>query len=218
MAPITGFALQGQLQILPATAQLSTAQQRNTQLAGSRGSLQCKQFLSCRSTRQQAHLKLQRRESTTVQAVAAADQQIAKSTSTKDTWYAVVSNAEFMFNDVQNESFAEQLRERRRYFGEQNREPDFYLVPNPAWLDDKFPDKAKQVRRPSAALVSTDKVWITFMKLRLDRVLKLELGELSLEEVTKSTGPLPEFKKPDKWTAPYPPYKPGWWEVFMAGQ
>lgn len=31
-------------------------------------------------------------------------------------WYALVANAEFWFNDVQNESLAEQLRERVRFF------------------------------------------------------------------------------------------------------
>lgn len=56
---------------------------------------------------------------------------------------------------------AEQLRERVRYFNEQNQERDFHFVPNPAWLDARFPDKAKQVKRPFAALVSTDKTWIT---------------------------------------------------------
>lgn len=56
------------------------------------------------------------------------------------------------------------------------------------------------------------------MKLRLDRVLRLELGNRTLEEVTKSKGALPEYNPLDRdvpWTAPYPPYRPGWWEVFM---
>ena len=76
-------------------------------------------------------------------------------------WYAVIANADFMLHDVQNESFAEQLRERRRLFQEQNREIDFFLVPEPAWLDEKFPAEAKRVRRPSLPLVSPDKIWIT---------------------------------------------------------
>ena len=71
-----------------------------------------------------------------------------------------MANAEFYCNDPQNESLAEQLRERVRYYKEQNREMDFYLVPNPAWLDAKFPAQGKQVKRPCMALVSTDKQWI----------------------------------------------------------
>lgn len=34
-------------------------------------------------------------------------------------WYALVCNAEFLLNDIQNEAVAEQLREKRRFFGEQ---------------------------------------------------------------------------------------------------
>ena len=57
----------------------------------------------------------------------------------------------------------------------------------------------------------------SFMKLRLDRVLRLELGEQQLQDVLSSGGPVPKFEPLDKgkWTAPYPPYRPGWWEVFM---
>ena len=56
------------------------------------------------------------------------------------------------------------------------------------------------------------------MKLRLDRVLKLELGELPPEDVLVSGGPVPDFPPLDmsKWTAPYSPYKPGWWNMFMV--
>ena len=57
-----------------------------------------------------------------------------------------------------------------------------------------------------------------FMKLRLDRVLKLELGEATPEEALKSLAPVPDFKPLNQtvqnWTAPYPPYKPGWWQQF----
>lgn len=52
------------------------------------------------------------------------------------------------------------------------------------------------------------------MKLRLDRVLKLDLGNMSIDEATKSTAKVPEFKD-QEWIAPYSPYSKGWWEVFM---
>ncbi|KAK9813708.1 hypothetical protein WJX73_004235 [Symbiochloris irregularis] len=136
----------------------------------------------------------------------------------KATWYAVIANSDFMLHDVQNESFAEQLRERRRMFGETSKDINFFLVPEPAWLDSKFPNEGKRVGRPSLAVVSPDKQWITFMKLRLDRVLRLELGEMTREEVTKSVGKVPEYGPLDKskWTAPYSPYRPGWWEMFIV--
>ena len=76
-------------------------------------------------------------------------------------WYALVANAKFMLHDVQNEAFAEQLRERVRLFGEKDRKLDFFLVSEPKWLEEKFPQEAKQVGRPCVALVSTDKIWIT---------------------------------------------------------
>ena len=58
----------------------------------------------------------------------------------------------------------------------------------------------------------------SFMKLRLDRVLRLDLGEMTREEVTKSVGKVPEYGALDKskWTAPYSPYRPGWWEMFIV--
>lgn len=127
-------------------------------------------------------------------------------------WYACVACADFYFNDVQNEALAEQLRELRRYYEEQNREIDFFFVCEPEWLN-KFPE-AKAVRKPAVALVSTDKTWITFMKLRLDRVLKLDVGPMTIDEATKSTAEVPEFKS-ETWRAPYTPYSKGWWEVFM---
>ena len=37
----------------------------------------------------------------------------------EETWHALVANAEFFFNDAQNEALAEQLREKRRFYREQ---------------------------------------------------------------------------------------------------
>jgi hypothetical protein len=130
-------------------------------------------------------------------------------------WSAVVSNADFLFNDVQNESFAEQLRERVRFFNDRGWTRDFWIVPDPVWLDEKFPGEAKRVRRPCVALVSTNSSWITFMKLRLDRVLQLHLGNMSKEDALKSKGQIPEFRPPTSGYAPYNRYSNGWWEPFL---
>lgn len=126
-----------------------------------------------------------------------------------------MANAEFMLHDVQNEAMAEQLRERIRLFSEKSREVDFWLVPEPVWLDKRFPEKAKAVKRPCVALVSTDKTWMTFMKLRLDRVLVCDLGPVSKEEALAVGGKVPEFGEYSKWTAPYVPYAKGWWKPFL---
>uniref|UniRef100_A0A1D2A6H1 Ycf54-like protein n=2 Tax=Auxenochlorella protothecoides TaxID=3075 RepID=A0A1D2A6H1_AUXPR len=130
-------------------------------------------------------------------------------------WYALVASAEFFFRGAQNEALPEQLRELKRYYDEKGRGQDFYIVSQPHWLDAKFPNEAKKVRRPAAALISTDKAWITFMKLRLDRVLQIHLGQMHADEACASDGPVPEFKiKDSEWTAPYTPYAPGWWHAF----
>lgn len=59
------------------------------------------------------------------------------------------------------------------------------------------------------------------MKLRLDRVLFVEV-EGTKEEVTKCGSAVPDFEKLDAngktWNAPYTPYAPGWWDVFMPGK
>ena len=96
-------------------------------------------------------------------------------------WYAVVANADFMLHDVQNESFAEQLREKRRLYSEQGKEIDFFLVPEPAWLDESKVQGASRVRRPSLAIVSQDKQWITCAVLdQADmHVLDLQAAECS---------------------------------------
>lgn len=153
--------------------------------------------------------------SSPIVSVAAQEAPASQATATK--WIGLVANAEFFCNDVQNEPLAEQLRERVRYFKEIDRPIDFYLVPNPTWLDAKFPQQAKQVKRPCMALVSTDEQWMTFMKLRLDRVLKVDLSALSKDEVMAAGEELPDFKKPEKWTAPYSMYTPGWWKLFYPG-
>eukprot|EP00803_Ostreobium_quekettii_P001055 evm.model.scf_1694.1 EVM.evm.TU.scf_1694.1 scf_1694:391-1829(+) len=123
-----------------------------------------------------------------------------------------------MLHDVQNEALAEQLRERRRFFGEKGREVDFWLVPEPAWLDRKFEERAKAVGRPCVALVSTDQTWMTFMKLRLDRVMQCDLGAISKEEALEAAGEVPKFGEYTKWTGPYAPYADGWWEAFLPEQ
>ena len=54
-----------------------------------------------------------------------------------------------------------------------------------------------------------------FMKLRLDRVLKLQLTG-TRSEVLRSGAPVPKFTpKTPKYSSPYPSYAAGWWEAFF---
>jgi hypothetical protein len=75
-------------------------------------------------------------------------------------WYACVANAKFMLNDVQNESFAEQLREKTRYYREKDKPLDFFLVCDPEWLEKQHPSEAKKVQRPCIALVGAEESWL----------------------------------------------------------
>ncbi|KAK9153382.1 hypothetical protein Sjap_000862 [Stephania japonica] len=127
-------------------------------------------------------------------------------------YYFVVANAKFMLDE--EEHFKELLFERLRLYGERNKEQDFWLVIEPKFLD-KFPDITKRLKRPAVALVSTNGPWITFMKLRLDRVLAESYESNSLEEALASNPTNLEFEKPENWVAPYPKYEYGWWESFL---
>ncbi|KAG8063500.1 hypothetical protein GUJ93_ZPchr0003g17068 [Zizania palustris] len=127
-------------------------------------------------------------------------------------YYFLVANAKFMLDD--EEHFQEQLAEKLRLYGERDKERDFWLVVEPKFLD-RFPNITKRLKRPAAALVSTDGNWITFMKLRLDRVLAGQFEAETPEEALASNPVKLKFDKPEKWTAPYPKYEYGWWEPFL---
>ncbi|CAN0870393.1 Uncharacterized protein ycf54, partial [Linum grandiflorum] len=127
-------------------------------------------------------------------------------------YYFLVANAKFMLDE--EEHFQEQLFERLRYYGERDLKQDFWLVIEPTFLNN-FPDITKRLNRPAVALVSTNGPWITFMKLRLDRVLADSYEADTLEEALASKPTTVEFGKPDKWSAPYPKYESGWWETFL---
>lgn len=81
-----------------------------------------------------------------------------KQESERKKYYFVVANAKFMLDE--EEHFQEQLFERLRYFGERDKEQDFWLVIEPKFLD-KFPNITKRLKRPAVALVSTNGPWIT---------------------------------------------------------
>ncbi|KAG5598386.1 hypothetical protein H5410_029756, partial [Solanum commersonii] len=127
-------------------------------------------------------------------------------------YHFLVANAKFMLDE--EEHFQEQMFERRRLYEERSMEPDFWLVVEPKFLD-KFPNITKRLKRPAVALVSTNGPWITFMKLRLDRVLQESYEADSVEEALACTPVSIEFEKPEKWTAPYPKYESGWWDSFL---
>ena len=69
------------------------------------------------------------------------------------------------------EPLNEILKERERNYKENNKEIDFWLLKNPSFLQtSQFNDLLTKIPSPPAAVLSTDKKFITFLKLRLEFV------------------------------------------------
>ena len=86
------------------------------------------------------------------------------------TYYFVAASERFL---TEEEPLDEVLKERRRHYSEKSKEIDFWLVRQPQFLN---APALKMIRdrlpQPSAAVVSKDHNFITFMKLRLEFVLE----------------------------------------------
>jgi hypothetical protein len=86
------------------------------------------------------------------------------------TYHFIAASEAFL---TQEEPLEEVLRERARHYEETGRPIDFWLVTRPAFLEaPELSTVAAAVPRPAAAVVSTDETFITFMKLRLEFVLR----------------------------------------------
>jgi hypothetical protein len=85
------------------------------------------------------------------------------------TYYYLAASQKFLLED---EPLDEVLRERRRHYQEQEKEIDFWLVKQPAFLDSEgFSEIKSRCPQPAAAVISTDKTVITWLKLRLEYVI-----------------------------------------------
>jgi hypothetical protein len=84
------------------------------------------------------------------------------------TYYYVAASQRFL---LEEEPLDEVLAERQRHYRSQEKEIDFWLIKQPAFLaaPELAAVKAK-CPQPSAAVVSTDKTFITWLKLRLEYV------------------------------------------------
>jgi Protein of unknown function (DUF2488) len=86
------------------------------------------------------------------------------------TYHFIAASEAFL---TVEEPLEEVLRERTRHYEEAGRAIDFWLVRRPAFLESgALAAVAQAVPRPAAAVVSTDETFITFMKLRLEFVLR----------------------------------------------
>ena len=69
------------------------------------------------------------------------------------------------------EPIEEILKERMRNYRENKKEIDFWLLKNPSFIQStQFFDLKSKIPSPPAAVLSTDKKFITFLKLRLEFV------------------------------------------------
>ncbi|MBD2439085.1 MgPME-cyclase complex family protein [Nostoc sp. FACHB-110] len=85
------------------------------------------------------------------------------------TYYYVLASQRFL---VQEEPLEEVLKERTRYYHEHEKQIDFWLVQQPAFLE--APEMAEvkaKCPKPAAAIISTNPQFITWLKLRLEYVI-----------------------------------------------
>ncbi len=102
------------------------------------------------------------------------------------TYYYLLASQKFLTVD---EPLAEVIKERTRYYQEQEKEIDFWLVINPAFVNAPAMQSIKaQCPQPSAAVVSTNKQFISWLKLRLEFVLTGEFTAASVEEAISTDG------------------------------
>lgn len=94
-------------------------------------------------------------------------------------YYYVLASQRFL---LEEEPMEEVLRERIRHYHEQEKEIDFWVVKQPAFLE--APQMA-QVRakcpQPAVAIISTNPQFITWLKLRLEYVITGEFQAPSSE-------------------------------------
>jgi len=84
------------------------------------------------------------------------------------TYYFVAASEKFL---TVEEPIEEILKERMRNYKENYKKIDFWLLKNPSFLQTtQFVDLKAKIPSPQAAILSTDKKFITFLKLRLEFV------------------------------------------------
>ena len=84
------------------------------------------------------------------------------------TYFFVAASEKFL---TVEEPIEEILKERIRNYKENNKEIDFWLLINPSFLQtNQFVDLKAKIPHPPAAVLSKDKKFITFLKLRLEFV------------------------------------------------
>jgi hypothetical protein len=91
------------------------------------------------------------------------------------TYYYLVASEKFLTSDSEN--LHEILDEKVRFYSEKNKEIDFWFIKQPAFLEaPEFKEIKAKCPQPAAAVISLDRQWITFLKLRLEYVITGEFN------------------------------------------
>jgi hypothetical protein len=84
------------------------------------------------------------------------------------TYYYVLASQKFL---LEEEPLEEVLRERTCDYQHKNKEIDFWLIKQPAFLESpEFAEIKANCPQPSVAIISTNSQFITWLKLRLEYV------------------------------------------------
>ena len=88
------------------------------------------------------------------------------------TYYYVAASQKFL---LEEEPFEEVIEERIRNYQEQNKEIDFWFIKQPAFLEaPEMADIKAKIPQPAAAVITTERQLATWLKLRLEYVVKGE--------------------------------------------
>lgn len=89
-------------------------------------------------------------------------------------YYFVIASQEFL---ITKEPLEEVLRERIQYYCKSKKRIDFWLLPKPKFLqNESFKSLKNKFPQNCLAIVSTNKIFVTWLKLRLNNVF---IGEFS---------------------------------------
>jgi hypothetical protein len=103
-------------------------------------------------------------------------------------YHFVLGTKKFLF---EQEPLEEILRERVQNYNKKKKPLNFWILPNPLFLNDpEFKSIKSKNLENSIAIISTDKTFITWLKLRLNHVI---LGNFELTE-EKTISPLKFIK------------------------
>ena len=85
------------------------------------------------------------------------------------TYYYVAASQKFL---LEEEPFEEVIEERIRNYRERNKEIDFWLIKQPAFLEvPEMADIKAKIPQPAVAVITTNKQLSTWLKLRLEYVI-----------------------------------------------